>query len=79
MFNPAIGFYTGAEVVTPSNVTDLARPSRGIYVGVAGTVVAVMGGTAYTFVGVPAGGILPVQATRINATGTTATNLVALV
>lgn len=50
-----------------------------IYVGVAGDVVAINeGDTAVTFKNALAGSILPIKAKRVNATGTTATNLVGL-
>lgn len=69
----------GAEVVVPSDVTDLSRECEGIYIGGAGDVAVVLpGGTAITFVGAPAGTILPVRAIRINATNTSATSMVAL-
>lgn len=51
---------------------------RGIYVGVGGDVVAIVDGAAITFKNAPSGAILPVQATRVNATNTTATDMVAL-
>lgn len=70
---------TGCEVVVPSDSVDLtAGPSRAIYVGVSGDVAAVIGGTSCTFVNMIAGTFLPICATRINATGTTAQNLLAL-
>lgn len=67
-----------AAAVTPSDSTDI-RPTRAVYVGGAGDVKVDMAseGTV-TFVGVNAGTVLPIQATRVYATGTTATNLVAL-
>lgn len=67
-----------AEVVSPSDSTNLARVSRGIWVGGAGNVAAVMlGGDVVTITGVPAGTLLPIRVTRINSTNTTATNMVA--
>lgn len=70
---------TNGETVSKSDSTNLAQTSRAIYVGGAGNVAAVMlGGTVLTFVGVPAGTLLPIRATRINSTDTTATNMVAL-
>lgn len=70
---------SSAAAITPSDTTVLpGGTTRGIYVGVAGNVVALIGGTAITFTAVPAGSILPVAATRVNATGTTASGLVAL-
>lgn len=69
----------GAKAVTPHDSTNF-DPCRALYVGGAGTVVVVFAdtGDAITFVGVPAGAILPVQAKRVNSTNTTATNIVAL-
>lgn len=67
-----------AAAIIPSDVTNLTAVTRAIYVGSAGgNIVAIINGTAITFVAVPIG-ILPIQASRINATGTTSTNLVAL-
>ncbi len=68
-----------AEAVTPHDVTSFAREMEGLYVGVTGNVAVVLpSGTAVTFVGVPAGAILPVRCIRVNATNTTATSIVAL-
>lgn len=68
-----------AAAITPSDTVALpGGTTRGVYVGGAGNVVALIGGAAVTFTEVPAGSILPVAATRVNATGTTATALVAL-
>ena len=67
------------EAVTPSDTVDLTKPCRSLYVGVAGDVVAVTtAGVAVTFTDVQAGEVLPIVASRINATSTTATNIVAL-
>lgn len=65
--------------ITPSNTTDFTFTARSIRVGVAGDVVAVReDGTAVTFKGCYAGEILPIVAIRVNATGTTATDLVGM-
>ena len=65
--------------ITPSDSTDFALDTRAIYVGVAGNIAVVMqSGAVVTFVGVPAGTILPVRAGRVNATGTTASSLLGL-
>lgn len=67
-----------ARAVTTSNTTNIA-PTRGLYIGATGNVVVDMAyGTTITFVDVQGGTILPVQVTRIYATGTTATSIVAL-
>lgn len=69
-----------AAAITPHDSTDLAKVTRGIYVGVGGDVSVEMKGTgtAIVFKGAAAGTVIPVRATRVNATGTTATDLVAL-
>jgi hypothetical protein len=66
--------------VTPSDSTLLAETTRGIYVGTGGTIAALMlSGASVTFTAVPSGAILPVRLTKIMATGTTASGIVALV
>lgn len=68
-----------AAAITTSDSAALANSTRGIYVGGAGDVKVDLGGSGtVTFAGVPAGTILPVRASKVYATGTTATNLVAL-
>jgi hypothetical protein len=69
-----------AFAVTPNNSTDLATPTRGVYVGVSGDlkVDLVGGSTEITFVGLAGGVIHPIQARRIYATGTSATNIVGI-
>lgn len=70
---------TRAEVVTKSDTVDLAYVSRGIYVGGAGDVAAVMAsGDSVVFSAVPAGSMLPIRCKRINSTNTTATLMVAV-
>ena len=64
--------------VTPDDGADLAVPSRAINVAQAGSVrVTTLGGDTVT-VFVAAGGVFPLRASRIWATGTTATGIVAL-
>lgn len=69
-----------AVAITPSDSVDISggQTTRGVYVGVGGTVVAVIGGNAITFVGVPTGTILPIRCVRVNSTNTTATTMIAL-
>lgn len=70
-----------AEAITPSDATDLtAKGFRGFYVGVAGdvTIEPVGSTTPLTFTSVPAGSIIPVGFSKINATDTTATDIVGL-
>ena len=70
----------GAAGITPSNSADLPVYARAIYVGVGGNITVDMtdSGTNITFLAVPQGTILPVQVKRVYSTGTSATNLVAL-
>jgi hypothetical protein len=71
---------SNAAAVAPSDANDLATAARALYVGGAGDVVVdTQGGqTSVKFSAVPAGTVLPVIVTRVRATGTTATLLVAL-
>lgn len=69
--------------VTPSDTVDIAKVDyaypRALWIGVAGNVAVVTpDGTAATYVGVAAGTLLPIQTRRVNATNTTATDLVAI-
>ena len=71
--------YAQAEAITPSDTVGFTKGlCRAIYVGGAGNFVALVDGVAITFNGALAGNIYPIQATRVNSTSTTATNLVAL-
>lgn len=68
-----------AVAVTPDDTTNLAVAARALYIGVAGDVSVEMveDGSAIVFKAVPVG-ILPIMVTRVNSTGTAATNIVAL-
>lgn len=68
----------GAVAVTPSDATTLAGV-RALYIGVTGDVAVVTPGrtTSVVFKAAPVG-ILPVQVTKVLATGTTATDIVGL-
>jgi hypothetical protein len=67
-----------AAPVTPDDASDLPVSARSLYVGATGDVrITTVGGDTVTFTGVPAG-ILPVRAARVHATGTTATDIVAV-
>lgn len=66
----------GAKALTPSNTTSFS-PTRGIYVGATGDVkVTMFDGSEVTFTGLAAGIIHPISATRVYATGTTATGVI---
>ena len=74
----AIASSAEAVAVVPSDETNFSKITRGIYVGVTGDVVAIVGGEAITFTAMAAGVIHPIRCTRINETSTTATNMVAV-
>lgn len=64
--------------VTTSDSADIEN-TRSLFVGGAGDVkVTLLGGSVLTFSGVGAGTFMPIQATRVWATGTTATLILAL-
>lgn len=70
---------TSWVAVTPHDSTNLPAGCIGVYIGGAGAI-ALVGhdGTAVTFSAVPVGTTLWCGAKRVNSTGTTATNIVAL-
>jgi hypothetical protein len=74
-----------AGAVTPSDTARIADVSGGVnngcvlYVGGAGNLkVETVGGDEVTFVGINTGTFLPVQVVKVFATGTSATNILAL-
>lgn len=76
----ATGPAIGAIAVTPNDGADLPfSPARRLYVGTGGNVSVVYepGSTAVTYVNVPSGFVFGGFITRVNATGTTATNIIA--
>jgi len=76
MSDPLLSTST-AVAITPSDSVDLPNgpTGLGVYVGVAGDVTAIVGGNTVTYKA--AVGRLNIRASRILATGTTATNLIA--
>lgn len=74
--DPAISAYA----IVPNDGADLPNEVRSIYVGADGQISVNMSneGDNIVFVGLIAGTILTIRASRVNATGTTATNLVGL-
>lgn len=69
----------GALTITPDDDTDLIQQTTGIYVGVSGNVAVITSrGESVIFLNAAQGSILPVQATRVLDTGTTATGLLGL-
>ena len=70
-----------AVAITPNDSTDLTRPPKAIYVGTGGNVALIprgQGASVVTFANVQDGTILPVSTRRVNATDTTALNIVGL-
>lgn len=65
------------EAVTPSDTVNTSAPFRSLYVGGTGNISVQMRNGAVVFNNVPVG-IHPIQGTRVNLTGTSATNIVAL-
>jgi hypothetical protein len=65
--------------ITPHDTNNFAVNARRIYVGGTGNVVVVgPNGGIVTFIAVPTGTTLVVNAKRVNSTSTTATNLVGI-
>lgn len=68
-----------AAAVTPNDGADLTTATRYVYIGGAGAMkVDMVGGQTVTFTGLLAGNVYRLRVTRIYATGTTVTNIVAL-
>lgn len=68
-----------AVLVAPSDSVDLAKVARGVYIGSSGDLrVTLEKGTTVTFTALSGGIIHPIAAKRIHATGTTATNILAV-
>ncbi len=71
---------THAFPIAASDSTNVAETTRAIYCGVGGDIVAILlSGATVTFANVAAGALLPIRATRVLATGTTANGLIGLV
>lgn len=69
----------GVSVDVSAANQSLGRTARAFWIGGAGNLALTMDdGSSLTFVGIPAGTILPVQATVVLNSGTTATDVLAL-
>jgi hypothetical protein len=67
-----------AAAVVPSDTADFPNAPRRLWIGGAGNVtINTLAGHSVTYTGVPAGAYLNIRASRVFATGTTATNIVA--
>jgi hypothetical protein len=76
--NLAVG--RGLFAITPHNSTNFAKRARAVYVGVGGDIAFVDElNNAVILKNVPQGAVVPMECTRINAAGTTATDLVGFV
>lgn len=65
--------------VTPSDSVELATIPKALWVGTGGDVrLKGVNGQAVTFKSVPSGHIIPVRASLVYATGTTAADIIAL-
>ena len=75
------GPYVYGEAVTPADTTVFDTPMRGLWIGGAGTLRVTLrdqpAGVALNLAAVPAGVFLPLWVTRVHATGTTCTGIVA--
>lgn len=69
-----------ASAVTPHDTNALANVTKGLYVGVTGNITCrlVDDSADVVFTAVPAGAVLPIRVAYVRATGTTASNIVAL-
>lgn len=72
-----------AKTVSPSDSVNFVSVTKALFVGTGGNIAVVLVGEGdsskvTTFTNVLGGTILPVQATRVNSTSTTASNIVAL-
>lgn len=64
------------RAITPSNTVNFPDGEcQAIYVGATGDISVQVGGNTQVIAGIPAGSIWPVRATRVNATGTSASSL----
>lgn len=72
--------YLSAEAVAPHDTNQtVSGETSALYIGTAGTLAVVMrNGATVSFGAVAAGTLLPIAVSRVKATGTSASNIVAL-
>jgi hypothetical protein len=69
----------GGAQVTPSDTASLSQVSRALYVGQGGDLAVTMAdGDTVLFTAVPGGALLPIRASAVAASGTSASSIVAL-
>lgn len=77
--NPVDTIKNDAVTVTKSDATVYTPPLRGIWVGGVGDLTVVtQDGSTVTFSAVAAGTLIPIAATKVMSTGTTASNITGL-
>lgn len=77
--NHAYGSAKDTFTITPHDSTNFTYNADAIYVGVTGNITLINGaGASQLFSNVPVG-IFSIRCSRVNSTGTTATNLVGLI
>lgn len=71
--------FKSGQAVTTSDVTTYEPYFSALWIGGAGNVaITLLNGVSVTFTAVPVGTLLPICGRQVKATGTTATNIVAL-
>lgn len=71
--------FSRAAAVTPSDTVAITTPTLALWVGGAGNISGItLGGDTVLISGIPAGTLLPIGFSRVNATSTTATLIIAL-
>ena len=74
-----VKYERGVAITPHDSNSQPGLPCRALFVGGAGALAVIDGsGAAVTLTGVVAGTVLPLEVSRVKATGTTATNIVAL-
>lgn len=67
-----------ASAVTPSNSTNFTFNASALWIGTGGTVAVVLGDDSVVSFVAQNGSVIPVECKRVNLTGTTASDIVAL-
>lgn len=78
MSTDSVSSASKAAAVTKSDTVDIPFLPRALYVGVGGSLTADVGGETVQFQNVPSGTVLLIKASRVRATGSTASGIIAL-